>query len=54
MQMAIVAKIVQKDQSSLTRWLNLGLQPQRDDPAFRRHRNDLDRRIGQHISTMQQ
>lgn len=53
-QSAVVAKLIEKDRSSLTRWLNLGLQLQRDDRVFRDQIDNLDRRIGQQASTMQQ
>jgi len=49
-----IAKLIDKDRSSLTRWLNLGLRLQRDNSAFRHRIDNLDRRIGQIISTMQQ
>lgn len=53
-QSAAIAKLIGKDRSSLTRWLNLGLQLQRNDPAFRDHIDHLDHSIGQPTSTMQQ
>lgn len=46
-QSAIVAKLVDKDRSSLTRWLNLGLRLYREDHTFRDRIDDLDRQIGQ-------
>ncbi len=47
-------KLLGEGRSSLTRWLNLGLQLQRDDPTFRDQIDGLDRRIGQPPSIMQQ
>jgi hypothetical protein len=45
-QSAIVAKLIDKDRSSLTRWMNLGLRLQHDDQSFRDRIDDLDRLIG--------
>ena len=53
-QSAAIAKLIDKDRSSLTRWLNLGLRLQRDNPEFRKRIDDLDRQIAQSPSTMQQ
>ena len=53
-QSAAIAKLIDKDRSSLTRWLNLGLRLQRDNPDFRKRIDELDRRIAQSPSTMQQ
>lgn len=53
-QSAIVAKLIDKNRSSLTRWLNLGLRLQQDDHSFRNRIDELDRLISQRPSTMQQ
>jgi hypothetical protein len=40
-----LADVLRKHQSSLTRWLNLGLKQERDDKRFRDRINQLDREI---------
>ena len=42
-----IAAIIDKDPSSMTRWLNLGLRRERQDPVFRERINLLDRLISQ-------
>ena len=44
-QSKVVAELLQKNRSSLTRWLNTGLRLQQEDPAFSDRINSLDHQI---------
>jgi hypothetical protein len=53
-QSRVVANLIGKNRSSLTRWLNLGLRNLNEDTSFRNQIDHLDHQIAQYVSTMQQ